>query len=233
MNDDVTVYVVDDDERVRNALVRLLKSAGYRVCAFSSGHELLSGPSPFSNTPAVVITDLRMPGMDGIALAEELAFAPVPPPIVFLSAHGDVAATVRAMKDGAVDFLEKPVTASELFEALGRAVKRSREQIQNEEGLRNLREKYQRLTPRERQVLGLVAAGLINKEVAWELGVCEKTIKVHRARVVEKMAARSLPDLVRMAGRLGIPVDPATLLDAERARPRGMRPDFRAPVRTV
>ena len=113
------------------------------------------------------------------------------------------------MKDGAIDFLEKPVRDEDLFEALGRAVARSREQIQRLEGLRDLREKYEKLTPRERQVFALVVSGLINKEVAWELGVCEKTIKVHRARVVEKMKARSLPDLVRMAGRLGIAADAA------------------------
>ena len=113
------------------------------------------------------------------------------------------------MKDGAVDFLEKPVCEEDLLDALGRAVARSREQIERMEGLRELRERYARLTPRERQVCALVVSGLINKEVAWELGIREKTIKVHRARVVEKMKARSLPDLVRMAGRLGIDVETA------------------------
>jgi len=138
---------------------------------------------------------------------EQLACEPVPPPVVFLSAHGDVPATVRAMKDGAIDFLEKPVCEDDLFEALGRAVARSREQIVHLQGLRALRDKFAKLTPRERQVFALVVSGLINKEAAWELGISEKTIKVHRARVVEKMGARSLPDLVRMAERLGIPLD--------------------------
>jgi len=215
MNEDVTVCVVDDDEPVRNALFRLLKSAGYKACTFASGQALLAGPSPFNGAPTVVLTDLRMPGIDGIALAEQLAEEPVPPSIVFLSAHGDVPATVRAMRDGAVDFLEKPVREDDLFEALERASARSREQISRLEGLRDLREKYTRLTPRERQVFALIVSGLINKEVAWELGVCEKTIKVHRARVVEKMEARSLPDLVRMAGRLGITVEPAAPLAAK------------------
>ncbi len=150
-----------------------------------------------------------MPGIDGIALAEQLAGAPVPPPVVFLSAHGDVPHTVRAMKDGAVDFLEKPVNQDDLFDALGRAAERSRAQILELEGLHDLRERYGKLTPRERQVLALVVSGLINKEAAWELGISEKTIKVHRARVVEKMGARSLPELVRMAGRLGIPLEAA------------------------
>jgi FixJ family two-component response regulator len=204
MNEDVTICVVDDDEPVRNALVRLLKSAGYRARTFASAQALLNAPRPPDDTPIVVLTDLRMPGMDGIAMAAQLSDAPMPPPIVFLSAHGDVPATVRAMRDGAVDFLEKPVQEDALFEALGRAVARSRAQVSHLEELRELREKYEMLTPRERQVFALVVSGLINKEVAWELGVCEKTIKVHRARVVEKMKARSLPDLVRMAARLGI-----------------------------
>jgi len=209
MNEDVMVYVVDDDERVRNSLARLIKSGGYRACTFPSAQALLAEPLPANGTPTVVLTDLRMPGIDGIALAEQLATAPVPPAVVFLSAHGDVPLTVRAMKDGAVDFLEKPVCEEDLLDALGRAVARSREQIERMEGLRELRERYARLTPRERQVCALVVSGLINKEVAWELGIREKTIKVHRARVVEKMKARSLPDLVRMAGRLGIDVETA------------------------
>jgi len=206
MNQDVTVYVVDDDERVRNALLRLLKSAGYRACAYPSAQALLAEPLPV-DAPAVVLTDLRMPGIDGIALAEQLATAPVPPAIVFLSAHGDVPATVRAMKDGAVDFLEKPVKDDDLFKALAQATERSREQIGRSERLRDLKEKYGKLTPRERQVFALIVSGLINKEAAWELGISEKTIKVHRARVVAKMGAKSLPDLVRMAARLGVMAD--------------------------
>lgn len=211
MSEDVKVCVVDDDEGVRNAISRLLKSAGYKACTYSSAQALLSEPRPSDMIPTVVLTDLRMPGIDGIALAEQLAGNPVPPPVVFLSAHGDVSATVRAMKDGAIDFLEKPVREDDLFDALGRAVARSRAQIVQIEGMRDLREKYAKLTPRERQVFALVVSGLINKEAAWELGISEKTIKVHRARVVEKMAAKSLPDLVRMAERLAIPLDAASL----------------------
>ncbi len=207
MNEDVMVCVVDDDERVRIALGRLLKSAGYRTRMFSSGQALLMEVSTFNETATVVLTDLRMPGMDGMALAERLAAAPVPPPIVFLTAHGDVPAAARAMKDGAVDFLEKPAREEDLFDALGRAVARSREQIVRLQRLSELRERYGKLTPRERQVFSLVVSGMLNKEVGWELGISEKTIKVHRGRVVQKMGARSLPDLVRMAGRLGIPAD--------------------------
>jgi RNA polymerase sigma factor (sigma-70 family) len=207
MNEDVMVCVVDDDERVRIALGRLLKSAGYRTRMFSSGQALLTEASTFNETATVVLTDLRMPGMDGMALAERLAAAPVPPPIVFLTAHGDVPVTARAMKDGAVDFLEKPAREEDLFDALGRAAARSREQIVRLQRLSELRERYEKLTPRERQVFSLVVSGMLNKEVAWELGISEKTIKVHRGRVVQKMGARSLPDLVRMAGRLGISAD--------------------------
>jgi RNA polymerase sigma factor (sigma-70 family) len=205
MNEDVLVCVVDDDERVRVALARLLKSAGYRTRIFPSGQSLLTEGWPFSEMATVVLTDLRMPGMDGLALAERLAAAPVPPPVVFLTAHGDVSATARAMKEGAVDFLEKPVRDEDLFDALGRAAARSREEMQRHQHLRELQQRYGKLTPRERQVFCLVVSGMINKEAAWELGISEKTIKVHRARVVRKMRARSLPDLVRMAGVLGIP----------------------------
>jgi RNA polymerase sigma factor (sigma-70 family) len=209
MNDDVTVWVVDDDDRVREALVRLLKSTGYRARAFPSGQALLSAPALFDGKPTVVLTDLRMPGLDGIALAEHLAHLPVPPPIVFLSAHGDVPAAARAMKDGAVDFLQKPAHEDELFEALERASTRARERITHHQEVQELRDRYAKLTPRERQVFSLVVSGMINKEAAWELGISEKTIKVHRARVVEKMRAHSLPELVRMAGGLGIPEPPA------------------------
>jgi len=207
MNEDVMVCVVDDDERVRVALARLLKSAGYQARMFASAQALLAEALQFSGTATVVLTDLRMPGMDGMALAERLASAPLPPSIVFLSAHGDVPATARAMKDGAVDFLEKPVREDDLFDALRRAADRSREQIERFKRLSELQQRYSRLTPRERQVFSLVTLGMLNKESASELGISEKTIKVHRARVFQKMGARSLPDLVRMAGALGIPED--------------------------
>ncbi len=176
MNEPAIVFLVDDDESVRIALLRLLKSAGYRARAFATAQALLAEQPP-DDAPVVVLTDLRMPGI------------------------------VKAMKDGAVDFLEKPVQEEDLFDALERAVARSRQESFQRRGLAGLTDNFAKLTPRERQVFALVISGLINKEVAWELGISEKTIKVHRARVVEKMGARSLPDLVRMAGRLGIPSD--------------------------
>jgi FixJ family two-component response regulator len=204
MTEDVKVCVVDDDESVRNAISRLLKAAGYRACTYPSAQALLAEARLSETTPTVILTDLRMPGIDGIALAEQLASEPVPPPVVFLSAHGDVPATVRAMKDGAIDFLEKPVREDTLLDALRRAAARSRERIVQRQSFKELSDKYAKLTPRERQVFALIASGLINKEAGSELGISEKTIKVHRARVVEKMEAKSLPDLVRMAERLGM-----------------------------
>jgi FixJ family two-component response regulator len=189
---------------------RLLTSAGYRVKAYPSAEALLAEPPAVDDTPAVVLADLVLPGLDGIALAARLGSTPAAPPVVFLSARGGIPSSVRAMKQGAVDFLEKPVHEQELLEALGRAVARSRERILERQQLADLRRRHATLTARERQVLVLVVWGLLNKQVAWELGVSEKTVKVHRSRAVAKMGARSLPDLVRMAGRLGLEVEPAT-----------------------
>src|SRR2546428_2308868 len=210
MDDVATVHVVDDSESVRRAMSRLLKSAGYRVKAYASAEALLAEPPAADDTPAVVLADLVLPGLDGIALAARLGTTPGAPPVVFVSGRGGVPSSVRAMKEGAVDFLEKPVHAQELLEALARAVARSRERILERQRLADLRRRYSTLTARERQVLALVVSGLLNKQVASELGVSEKTVKVHRSRAVGKMAARSLPDLVRMAVRLGIEAEPAT-----------------------
>jgi RNA polymerase sigma factor (sigma-70 family) len=203
-----TVHVVDDSESVRRALSRLLKSAGYGVREYPSAEALLADPPPAGDTPAVVLADLVLPGLDGIALAARLGSTPAAPPVVFVSGRGGIPSSVRAMKEGAVDFLEKPVHAQELLEALARAVARSRERILERQQLADLRRRYATLTPREREVLTLVISGLLNKQVASELGVSEKTVKVHRSRAVAKMEARSLPDLVRMAARLGIEGQP-------------------------
>lgn len=204
------VHVVDDNESVRRAMSRLLKSVGYRVKAYPSAEALLAELPAADDTPAVVLADLVLPGLDGIALAARLGSTSAAPPVVFLSARGGIPSSVRAMKQGAVDFLEKPVHEQQLLEALGRAVARSRERILERQQLADLRRRYATLTARERQVLVLVVSGLLNKQVAWELGVSEKTVKVHRSRAVAKMGARSLPDLVRMAGRLGLEVEPAS-----------------------
>jgi FixJ family two-component response regulator len=202
-----TVHVVEDSALVRVALSRLLSFAGYRVKAYESAEAFLAETPPGDDTPSVLLTDLVLPGLDGIALAEKLGHTSAPPPVVFLTAYGGVPATVRAMKEGAVDFLEKPVQERELLDALDRAVARSRERILERQRLADVRDRYATLTGREREVLALVVSGLLNKQIGSELGISEKTVKVHRARVVEKMGAQSLPDLVRMAGRLGIPVE--------------------------
>ena len=210
MDDDVaTVHVVDDSESVRRAMSRLLKLAGYRVKTYASAEALLAEPLAADDAPVVVLADLVLPGLDGIALAVRLGSTGAAPPVVFLSARGGVPSSVRAMKQGAVDFLEKPVQEQELLDALGRAVARSRERILERQRLADLRRRYATLTARERQVLALVITGLLNKQVASELGVSEKTVKVHRSRAVGKMTAQSLPDLVRMASQLGIEVEPA------------------------
>jgi FixJ family two-component response regulator len=200
------VHVVDDNESVRRGLSTFLERAGYRVKEYPSAEALLAQvPVADEQTPAVVLADLVLPGLDGIALAARLGNTPGSPPVVFLSAHGAVASTALAMKGGAIDFLEKPVREEQLLEALGRAVEQSRERISERRQLGDIRARYATLTAREREVFALVVSGLLNKQVGWELGVSEKTVKVHRARVVRKMGAQSLPDLVRMAARLGVP----------------------------
>src|SRR5215510_3790721 len=208
MNENTMVHVVDDDDSVCSALSRLLKAAGFQVQTYSSGQELLAGPIGTDDGNDVVLTDLCMPEIDGVTLANKLSSTPFPPPVVFLSAHGQVADGVRAMKEGAVDFLEKPIGAQDLVAALGRAAERLRGDRAERLQIAELHRRHASVTAREREVFVLVVSGLLNKEVAWELGISEKTVKVHRARVVKKMGAHSLPELVRMAARLGIPVDP-------------------------
>jgi FixJ family two-component response regulator len=208
MNENVTVHVVDDDDSICSAVSRLLKSAGFQARGYASAQELLASAVGKEDASDIVLTDLRMPGIDGMSLAERLSAARFPPPVVFLSAHGQVCDGVRAMKEGAVDFLEKPLGAHELVAAVGRALERMYAERAKRHEIAELRQRHASVTPREHEVFVLVVSGLLNKEVAWELGISEKTVKVHRARVVKKMGAQSLPELVRMAERLGIPVDP-------------------------
>jgi FixJ family two-component response regulator len=200
------IHVVDDSDSVRRALCRLLRAAGYEAREYASAEELLAAPLP-DDRPAVVLADLVLPGLDGIGLAQRLNSSPSAPPFVFLTARGAVATSVQAMKGGAVDFLEKPADEEELLSALGRAAARSRERIQAGQRLADLKRRYTSLTRREREVFELVVTGLLNKQVASELAVTEKTVKVHRARAVKKLGAQSLPDLVRMAAKLGIAMD--------------------------
>ncbi len=197
------VLVVDDDASVRKGLVRILRSAGHAVEAFDDGRRLLSRLSAL-DSPCCVVSDVRMPGMDGLALQEALRSTGAAASVVFLTAFADVPTTVTAMKRGALDLLEKPAPAHLLISTVATALERARKDAEERHQLGELRERYLTLTPRERQVFALVTAGLLNKQVGFELGTSEKTVKVQRAHVIEKMGAHSLADLVRMADRLGI-----------------------------
>lgn len=202
MSAPINVAIIDDDERMLKALARLVKSVGMHATTFSTAHEFLA--NPIRRDTDCVVTDMRMPGLDGLGLQEKLQQVLPDVSVVFLTAHGKVSATVRAMKAGAVDFLEKPVEDEALLAAIARAADKTRHSRAARVELEGLRERFAGLTPRERQVFSLITAGLLNKQVGAELGTAEKTIKVHRARVLEKMKAKSLADLVRMAERLGV-----------------------------
>jgi FixJ family two-component response regulator len=202
---DATVIVVDDDASVRTALARLLRADGYAVEVYASAAEMLARQT--GDAPTCLVLDLRMPDVDGLALQDRLRAGGHDPAIVFLSGHGDVATTARAMKAGAVDFLEKPFESSALLEAVERALARDRTARAIRRERARLAERYAKLTAREREVLALVVAGLLNKMIAERLGASEKTIKVHRGRVMLKMRAASVPELVRMATTLGVAPD--------------------------
>lgn len=203
MTADALVLVVDDDASVRAGLRRLLRSAGYVVEAFEGARQLLAR-LPAVAVPCCIVSDLRMPGMDGLALQEELRSRRAPVSLVFLTGFADVPTTLRALKRGALDLLEKPVSGDALLSAVAFAIDRAQREGEARQRVDGLRARYATLTPRERQVFALVTAGLLNKQVGFELGTSEKTVKVQRARVIEKMGARSLADLVRMADGLGI-----------------------------
>jgi FixJ family two-component response regulator len=198
-----TVFIVDDDASVRKALARLIRSAGMKAQAFPTAEAFLA--ESHVEPASCLVLDVRLPGLNGLQLQEALNRKGYPLAIIFITGHGDVPMSVRAMKAGAVDFLQKPFKDSDLLDAIRRAIARSREAFAKQAESARLQRRYDTLTPRERQVLSLVASGLLNKQVAAELGAAEKTIKIHRGRVMMKMEAASLADLVRMAGLLGIP----------------------------
>ncbi|WP_437627223.1 response regulator transcription factor [Sorangium sp. So ce1151] len=195
-----TVFVVDDDPSVLRALERLLRAAGHAVEAYASpGAFLERAPS---ERPGCAVVDLRMPGLDGTELQEELSRRGCPLPIVFLTGHGDVPSSVRAMKAGAIDFLTKPCDDTDLLAAVARAIERDARARATLGEQQALRTRFEALTPREREVCLRVAQGLLNKQIADELGAAEKTIKVHRGRVMEKLGVESVAELVRLVDRL-------------------------------
>ena len=202
------VFVVDDDDAVRRALVRLIRSAGYGVEGFGSAHEFLESRPPCTGAPACLILDVGLPDLNGLDLQRELNAANTSLPIIFITGHGDIAMTVSAMKAGATDFLAKPVSDTNLLRAIETALLNSAQSLASRIEIDSIHDRLARLTPREREVLGLLIEGRLNKQVACELGIAEKTIKVHRARVMEKMEARSLVDLVRVTDKAHFPLSP-------------------------
>jgi FixJ family two-component response regulator len=196
------VGIVDDDPSVRKGMARLITTAGYRVQAFASAREFLAHPQ--QEDLCCLVLDVRMPGLTGLELQEALASAGTRMSIVFISGHGDVVGSVKAMKGGAIDFLTKPVDARELLGAIERAVAKALTVRREQAGATDMQGRLKTLTAREAQVFALVVTGMLNKQIAAELGIVEKTVNVHRARVMEKMRAGSLAELVRLADRAGI-----------------------------
>jgi FixJ family two-component response regulator len=203
--DQPTVFVVDDDASMREALTRLFESVRLRVNAFESAREFLQSQRP--NAPGCLVLDVRLPGLSGLDFQAELTRANVRIPIVFITGHGDIPMTVRAMKAGAVDFLTKPFRDQDMLDAVATAVQRDRQRREHENAVADVRAQFEALTSREREIMALVASGLMSKQIAAQINLSEITVKVHRSHLMRKMGARSIADLVRMAEILG--VDPA------------------------
>lgn len=197
------VFVVDDDAPMRESLKNLTRSVGLRVEAFASAQEFLRAKR--SDEPGCLVLDVRMPGLSGLDLQKRMAETGTDLPIIFLTGHGDIPMSVRAMKAGAVEFLTKPVREQDLLDAIQQALERDRAMRHRRTDTEHLRERFDLLTAKEREVMGKVVTGLLNKQIAGELGMSETTVKIHRHQVMEKMRAGSLAELVRMADRLGLP----------------------------
>lgn len=208
------VFIVDDDISVRESLEALIRLEGLEVRAFSSAQEFLAHPR--TPTPSCMVLDVSLPGLNGLELQKRVSSDQRDMPIIFITGHGDIPMSVQAMKAGAVEFLTKPFADHVLLDAIRNAVDRSRAVIARDEELRSLKERYAQLTPREREVMGLVVIGLMNKHIAGELGISEITVKAHRGCMMRKMNADSLAELVNMAARLRLPRSLAARISASK-----------------
>jgi FixJ family two-component response regulator len=196
------VFIVEDDESMRRALSNLFQSVGLEVQLFGSASEMLQGELP--DVASCLVLDIRLPGLSGLDFQAELAKANIHIPIIFMTGHGDIPMSVRAMKGGAVDFLTKPFRDQDMLDAVTVAIERDRKRRETDKIVTNLQTHFETLTPREREILAFVSSGLMNKQIAAELGLAEITVKIHRGHIMKKMGAKSLADLLRKAETLGI-----------------------------